>query len=366
MNAPVGPGKTLACLSWAVLLVTGPDGPLCVFVRRGEEHGPMPGLVVQAVARNPEAAPRFLSDLAELMEQHDVFRGQMITIEADRRGGRSVVFLERPQLDGSELILPDGLLNRIERHVVGPSRHRERLLATGRHLGRGLLLWGAPGTGKTHTVRYLAGQLTDATILILSGMSLGMAGAFGTLARRLAPAVVVLEDVDLVAQERTFGPFGSNPVLFELMNEMSGLAEDADVAFVLTTNRPDALEPALAARPGRVDLAIEIPLPDATARRRLLELYGRGLELDAAAFDGVVARTEGMTASFFKELLRKAALSAAEGGSERVTEADLTGALDELLEERAALTRVLLGSGPPGLPGAQASPSPHGWLEAGS
>jgi hypothetical protein len=360
MNAPVGPNRTLACLAWAVLLVSGPEGPMCVFVRRGEEHGPMPGLVVQAVAREPDAAPRFLADLRELMERHDVFRGQVITIEADRRGGRSVAFLERPQLDESELILPDGLLARIERHVVGPSTHRELLLATGRHLGRGLLLWGAPGTGKTHTVRYLAGKLTEATVLILSGPSLALAGAFGTLARRLAPAVVVLEDVDLVAQERTFGPFGSNPVLFELMNEMSGLGEDADVAFVLTTNRPDALEPALAARPGRVDLAIEIPLPDATARRRLLELYGRGLDLEGDALDYVVARTEGMTASFFKELLRKAVLTAAQAGRERVAEEDVSLALAELLEERAALTRVLLGSGEPG---AGASPSPHAWLE---
>ena len=68
---------------------------------------------------------------------------------------------------------------------------------------------------------------------------------------------MVLEDVDLVAQERTFGPFGSNPVLFELMNEMSGLAEDADVAFVLTTNRPDALEPALAARADELPLVVK-------------------------------------------------------------------------------------------------------------
>src|SRR5262249_57028231 len=115
--------------------------------------------------------------------------------------------------------------------------------------------------------------------------------AFGTLARRLTPSVVVLEDVDLVAQERTFGPGGSSPALFELMNEMSGLGEDADVAFVLTTNRPDVLEPALAARPGRVDLAVEIPLPDDAARRRLLDLYTRGLDLELENADEVVART---------------------------------------------------------------------------
>ena len=89
------------------------------------------------------------------------------------------------------------------------------------------------------------------------------------LARDLQPAVVVLEDVDLVAEDRSFGPGGS-PVLFELLDAMDGAAPDADLLFLLTTNRADLLEPALAARPGRVDVAVEIDLPDAAARRRLL------------------------------------------------------------------------------------------------
>src|SRR5207302_982107 len=73
------------------------------------------------------------------------------------------------------------------------------------------------------------------------------------LARMLAPSMVVLEDVDLIAEERGM-PFGhTGPLLFELLNEMDGLRDDSDVIFVLTTNRPDILEPALAARPGRVE-----------------------------------------------------------------------------------------------------------------
>ncbi len=361
VNAAVGPGRTLPCLVWAVLLVTAGEERLAVFVHRGEARGPLQGrLTVQAAARDPEVAARFLAHLRGLMAEHDVFRGQLLTIEVDRMGGRNVVFLERPEMDASELVLPDGLLERVVRHVVGPTRHRDELLAAGRHLARGLLLWGPPGTGKTHTVRYLTGLLTHATVVVLSGPSLGLVGAFGNLARRLAPAVVVLEDVDLVAQERSFGPFGSSPLLFELMNEMSGLAADADVAFVLTTNRPDVLEPALAARPGRVDLALEIPLPAASERRRLLELYGRGLDLDPALLDGAVARTEGATASFFRELLRKAALGAVEAGRERVTAEDLDGALEELLHETAALTRVLLGSE---APGEGPVPKPHDWMQ---
>jgi ATP-dependent 26S proteasome regulatory subunit len=149
-------------------------------------------------------------------------------------------------------------------------------------------------------------------------------------------------------------------VLFELMNEMSGLAADADVAFVLTTNRPDALEPALAARPGRVDLALEIPLPAAAERRRLLELYGRGLDLEPPSLEEAVARSEGATASFFRELLRKAAVAALEAGRERVGADDLRGALDELLHGTGSLTRVLLGSE---APGEGPAPKPHDWLQ---
>jgi ATP-dependent 26S proteasome regulatory subunit len=227
-------------------------------------------------------------------------------------------------------------------------------------MARGLLLWGPPGTGKTHTVRYLAGLLTEATVIILSGPSLGLVGAFGNLARRLTPSVVVLEDVDLVAQERTFGPGGSSPALFELMNEMSGLGEDADVAFVLTTNRPDVLEPALAARPGRIDLAVEIPLPDEEARRKLVALYAGRIELDDDTVADVVNRTSGATASFFRELFRKATLEAVQSSRESVTTDDVRRALDELLHEAAALTRVLLGTA---RPPESAAPWPHGWLE---
>ena len=92
------------------------------------------------------------------------------------------------------------------------------------------------------------------------------------MARTLQPAMIVVEDVDLIAEDRGMHP-GQHPLLFQLLNEMDGLAEDADVVFLLTTNRADLLEPALAARPGRVDQAVALELPDAEARRRLFDLY---------------------------------------------------------------------------------------------
>jgi ATP-dependent 26S proteasome regulatory subunit len=116
------------------------------------------------------------------------------------------------------------------------------------------------------------------------------------------------------------------------------------VVFLLTTNRPDLLEPALAARPGRVDLAVEIPLPDGLARRRLLELYSRSIRLEVDDLDHVVARTRGVSAAFIRELIRKAALAAADQeGPLTISGQHLDDALQELLFEGGELTRSLLG-----------------------
>jgi len=364
-NAEIGPdGETLACMTFTVLLLDGPRGPVALLMQLGEGHG-MGGaqLVLEAASPAEGAADATLAELRGLMLERDVFRGKVITLETEPMTERSRVrFVRRPALGADDLVLPPGVLERIERHVLGPTRHRAALQAAGRHLARGLLLWGPPGTGKTLTVRYLTARLTEATVIILAGPALGLAGAFGGLARRLAPAVVVLEDVDLVAEERSFGPGdGGSPVLFDLMNEMSGHGEDADIAFVLTTNRPDALEPALAARPGRVDLAVEIPLPDDEARRRLLRRYARGIDLEPGDDDALVARTEGVTASFIRELLRRAVLAAAEDGRVQVRRRDLDDTLDDLLHERARLTRVLLGAE---APAADDPDDPHAWLAA--
>jgi ATP-dependent 26S proteasome regulatory subunit len=131
---------------------------------------------------------------------------------------------------------------------------------------------------------------------------------------------------------------------------LDGLAEDADVLFVLTTNRPDILEPALAARPGRIDQAIEVPPPDAECRRRLFALYSQGMNVDVADWDRFIERTAGVTGAFIRELLRKAAVYAAEeNGAEPLTvhERHLDAGLAELLIEGGPLTKSLLGAAMP-------------------
>jgi ATP-dependent 26S proteasome regulatory subunit len=206
---------------------------------------------------------------------------------------------------------------------------------------------GKPGTGKTLSAMYLAAQMPGRTVIVLTGGAVGAIEAACGLARLLEPATIILEDVDLIGTERNQQSVGANALLFELLNQMDGLDQDRDILFILTTNRPDFLEPALAARPGRIDLAIEVPLPDEACRLRLFELYGHGLRLDFANPDVWVRRTEGVSAAFIRELLRKAAMLAAEAdgtGTELVvTDGHMEEALAELLVAGGPMTRSLLG-----------------------
>jgi ATP-dependent 26S proteasome regulatory subunit len=227
--------------------------------------------------------------------------------------------------------------------MVYPFEHAELAEKFGIKAGGGILLYGPPGTGKTHTVRYLLSATPGTTAVLLSGGSLQFIHDAAKVARAHQPAIVVLEDCDLVAEDRSFG-MGASPLLFEVLDALDGLDADADVAFVLTTNRVEDLEVALAQRPGRVDLAAEIPLPDGDGRRALLHLYGGHL-FGAEAISAAAARAEGTTASFTKELVRRAVLAAAIA-DEPPSDDHLGAALDELLSDAHTLTRSLLGVGP--------------------
>jgi ATPase family associated with various cellular activities (AAA) len=364
VNLADGPRSRRACVDAGLYLLVDRGRKVAVFVRGPSEHG-IPIVLVEVAGADRDASQALLDELRGEMAARNAFRGHVLSIGASPFGPAGAEFVELPPVAAGDVVLPPGTLERIERQTVGFSAARERMRAAGRHLKRGMLLHGPPGTGKTLTVRYLAGRLTGHTVLLLSGHGLELIGDAVGLARRLQPSVVVLEDVDLVAEERTMP--GRHGFLFELLEGMDGLDGDADVVFLLTTNRPDLLEPALAARPGRVDLAVEIPLPDADGRRRLIELYARGLRLAARNLDAVVERTDGVAASFITELLRKAALLAAgESDGELVVEdRHLDAALAELADEGNRLTRALLGGEPEAEPGGPGDPGRAGDPAAG-
>jgi hypothetical protein len=338
----LGDGRVVQCVATGLYLARHGGAPVVLVISRSERPLGGSALKVEGASPDAEAVLALMAALRAAMREHNVYRGKVISPHQREDRGTTVQFHQPQQVARKAVILPDGTLDRLERQAVGVAREAERLQAEGRHLKRGVLLHGPPGTGKTLSVTYLIGAMPGRTTVLLTGRGLGLIEEALVIARELAPATVVFEDVDLVAAERTMH-VGAQGVLFELLNQMEGIDEDADLLFVLTTNRADVIEPALAARPGRVDLALEIPLPDAAARRRLIRLYAGDAELDDATMDDLVARTERVSGAFVKELMRQAALRAALAGTSPASAADITATLDELLDDRATLTRRLLG-----------------------
>ena len=358
-DVEVGDGRVIRCVASGIVLANHAGAPIVLTVSGGRKppfgHD---SLNIEGVSPDEEAISDLVRALRAAMREHNVYRGKVISLHGGQpQESISVRFHKLDPVARDEVVLPDGTLERLERHALGIAEQADRLQRSARHLKRGILLHGPPGTGKTLSVNYLLGAMPDRTTILLTGGGLGLIEQAFAIARELAPATVVLEDIDLVAAERTL-PFGPHGLLFELLNQMEGLAEDGDLLFLLTTNRPDLIEPALAARPGRVDLALELPLPDDAARLQLVRLFARDTELNGDVEQDVVSRTEGVSGAFIKELLRQAALRAALDDRQAAGPVDLTAALDELLEERSALTRRLLGQPAHGSPGGTPAPLP--------
>ncbi|MCL1871109.1 MAG: ATP-binding protein [Promicromonosporaceae bacterium] len=340
-----GPDSVRRVVAFGLHLFAVDGEPVAVLQRTSSPRFGQTAAIEVMCARE-ETTLALLAEVREAMLTHSVLRGQVVAFTGDpySPGNAGVTFLRRAAVPACDVILPPGTLDRVAGQVLGVARHREALRRAGQHLKRGVLLYGPPGTGKTHTVRHLVGAADGTTVVVLSGGTLRFVGLAAETARAMQPAIVVLEDCDLIAEDRSFHG-EPQPLLFEVLDAMDGLAADADVAFVLTTNRADLLERALAQRPGRVDLAVEVPLPDDGARRRLFRLYARSLPFTPEALDAAADATAGTIASFVKEAIRRAVLRAAEQ-DHALTDADLRASVAELTADAESITRTLLGFAP--------------------
>ena len=201
------PDSTRSCVQFGAFLLNDGGHRSAALLRGADPHGPMQSAMIEIVDADQAAGRRLMAELRRRAIERSVFRGQVLALgpgEGHQYG--HMRFVRRPQMDRGGLVLPDSTLAQIERHVIGIAEHGPRLKAAGQHLKRGVLLYGPPGTGKTHTVRYLLSQLTGMTAFVLSGQALGLIGQACALARVLQPSMVILEDVDLIAGDRSFAP----------------------------------------------------------------------------------------------------------------------------------------------------------------
>ncbi|HTP89967.1 MAG TPA: ATP-binding protein [Bryobacteraceae bacterium] len=348
----VGEPVPVRCLKNGLWLSRDSGMPFAVMMAPGGRFGLCTGVQVEIATPAGEPGAQLSQDLFRQLElqvsQGRTYRGRVISLEGQIHpmGGGSVVKVHRlAKVNREEVILPASTLAMLDRNVAGFMKARDQLKALRFQARKGLLFYGLPGTGKTYTIHYLASQLPNHTTLLVTAEQVALLGEYFTLARFLQPSIMVIEDVDLIARERTHmhGPY-EEALLNKLLNEMDGLREDAEVLFILTTNRPDQIEPALVSRPGRIDQAIEFPLPDAEGRAKLTKLYARGLEISEELLELIVNRTKGVSAAFIKELMRRCAQFQIEfSHGAALTRQAVDAAIEEMLITGGTLNRRLLG-----------------------
>ena len=317
--------------------------------RFGRAEGMHLEITVPSGEKGSQFSTRFLASLEKQVQKTATYRGKVLSLEfmPDFHGTAGTIRVHKlaPVLK-ENVILPPKTLDLLERNVTGFARQRAGLQRLGLSAKKGLLFYGPPGTGKTYTIRYLASQLPDHTTFLITAEHVALLDQYFQLARHLQPAIIVLEDVDLIGRSReTMDNACEESMLNKLLNEMDGLREDAEVFFILTTNRPEQLEAALASRPGRVDQAIEFPLPDDAGRTQLIRLYSRGLPMTEQVASSLVKKTHGVSGAFIKELMRRSAQFYLQAGrTGNLTQKDADQAIEEMLFAGGTLNRKLLGA----------------------
>lgn len=346
-----GEAEPIRCLKNSLWLGTENGVPFSVVLANSDrrmEEGTVLEIGIPAGAAGLELSRAFLKVIEELVARSSSYRGKVISLEqASRYSGESgdIRVHKLKSVSADEVILPKKTLELLDRNVIDFISRRERLTQLGMPIKKGVLFYGPPGTGKTHTIHYLASQLPDHTTLLITAGQVGLLEEYFILARFMQPAMIVIEDADLIARDReSMNSPCEESLLNRLLNEMDGLRSDAAILFVLTTNRPEHLEHALSSRPGRIDQAIEFPLPDEDGRRKLIRLYSGGLKVSGEIETSIAQRTEGASAAFIKELMRRSAqYLIGEGHSDRLEQKHLNLALDEMLFGGGRLNVRLLG-----------------------
>jgi hypothetical protein len=348
----VGDPAPVRCLKNGLWLSLQDGVPFAVLLSPSLTYGRSSGVHLEvgiaAGERGAAISQAFFRDLEMHVAAGKTYRGRVISLESqhDYSGRGGAVKVHRLHaVKRDDVILPETTLALLDRNIGRFVASREAIKALRFSSKKGLLFYGPPGTGKTHTIHYLASQLPEFTTLLVTAEQVALIDEYFRLARFLQPAMMVVEDVDLIARNREHMRVpGEEVLLNKLLNEMDGLREDADVLFILTTNRPDQLEPALAARPGRIDQAIEFPLPDEEGRTKLAKLYSRGLDVPHDVVELIVRRSKGSSAAFIKELMRRSAQFLIETGDGHVlTTAAVDSAIEEMVFIGGSLNLKLLG-----------------------
>ena len=226
--------------------------------------------------------------------------------------------------------------------VVDFLRHPKKFLALGAKIPKGVLLVGPPGTGKTMMARAVAGE-AGVPFFSISGsefveMFVGVGASrvrdLFEKAKKNAPCIIFIDEIDAVGRRRGSGMGGGHDereqTLNQILVEMDGFEKDQNVIVLAATNRADVLDPALL-RPGRFDRRVRITLPERPDRLAILKVHFKNKPTDDDIdLDALAAKTAGMSGADLANIANEAAIRAARLNHQKITNADVTEALEKV------------------------------------
>ena len=262
---------------------------------------------------------------------------------------------EQPSTTFADVAGYEGAKSEIS-EVVDFLKNPDRYARAGAMVPRGVLMVGPPGTGKTLLARAVAGE-AHVPFFSVSGSSfvelfVGVGAArvrdLFAEARKRAPAIIFIDEIDAIGQRRAGGGGGyvandeREQTLNQLLAEMDGFEPSSGIVVLAATNRPEILDPALL-RPGRFDRQVTIPLPNVTERAAILAVHCRGKKLAGDVDLNAIARgTPGFSGADLANLVNEAAINAVRDGRDVITAADFDAARDRIILGRREGSNVLL------------------------
>lgn len=212
-----------------------------------------------------------VSTVRQLLRESNPFKGRIVLINRDLRTVRS----RMSERSWKDVIPHDQVRGELD-FIAASIRNREMLKGEGLTIRRGLLLSGPPGDGKSTAIECFVNDIaSEASIIIVEAVE--HIRAVYHLAQMLAPAVVILEDLDLMTKSRqnpySYAAISKDDVTGELLQVLSGGSAYDDIVTIATTNHPEAIDEALAKRAGRFDAHIRMGYPSDADKQRILDLY---------------------------------------------------------------------------------------------
>lgn len=230
------------------------------------------------------------------------------------------------------------------KEIIDFLKNPEKFERIGAKVPRGVLLTGAPGNGKTMLAKAVAGEAScpffsisgSDFVEVFVGVGASRVRDLFMQARKNAPCIVFIDEIDAVGRQRGIGLGGGNDereqTLNQLLSEMDGFSTERGAVIVLAaTNRPDVLDKALL-RPGRFDRIIEVPYPDLVSREQILRIHSRNVKLDESVdFFKVAQGTPGFSGADLENIINEAALIASKNNKESVVMQDFERARDKIM-----------------------------------